>query len=69
MELKVAAVTYKKVASESCEVTMAAGMKCKSAMSSLPFSGGSTNFLQIPPPSSTPQLPFNRGGDSMQADT
>jgi len=60
MELKVAAVTYKKMASESCEVTMAAGMKCKSASSSLPFSGGSTKMIQIPPPSSIPLLPFQQ---------
>jgi hypothetical protein len=68
MELKVAAVTYKKMASESCEVTMAAGMKWKSAISSLPFSGGtprSFKFLHLLSLSSL----FNRGGDSMQADT
>jgi hypothetical protein len=59
MELKVAAATYKKMASESCEVTMAAGMKCKSAISSLPFSGGNTKIIQIPPPP-IPQLPFQQ---------
>jgi hypothetical protein len=47
MELKVAAVTYKKMASESCEVTMAFKFLHLLSLSSL----------------------FNRGGDSMQADT